>query len=301
MYTYNNIVCIHNKEIDEPDHTPYRDFCYNNIPNFKFDTSYDNKTLFVVKQGRITSVFKLDVLTNIFCLSSLYINQNYFLNVDDVNYIFNDLITFIIHTIKLTSNTQNITYKMCNLISFKIYMYCNVDIGTKLYDKKLRSNCSKTIIDTVICHKNSTEFLKNVYFDHKFEMCKKSKTKTVETQTIKQPVDTAQNAFSQPQTSPLQNAFSQPTNTFLQPQTSPLRNTFSQPTNTFSQPNNTFSQPQTSPLRNAFSQPQPTNTFSQPNNTFSQPKIAFAQPKTQPQNTANVWGGNNNMWGAFNK
>ena len=32
---YNNIVCIHNKEIDEPDHTPYRDFCYNNIPNFK--------------------------------------------------------------------------------------------------------------------------------------------------------------------------------------------------------------------------------------------------------------------------
>tara|TARA_B100000900_G_C20272029_1_gene590380 strand:+ start:34 stop:570 length:537 start_codon:yes stop_codon:yes gene_type:complete len=178
-------------------------------------------------------------------------------------------------------------------------MYCNVDIGTKLYDKKLRSNCSKTIIDTVICHKNSTEFLKNVYFDNNFEMCKKSKTKTVETQTINEHIiDTTQNAFSQPQSSPLQNAFSQPTNTFSQP-----TNTFSQPNNTFSQPNNTFSQPQSSPLKNAFSQPN--NTFSQPQssplkNAFSQPKVTFAQPKTQPQNSANVWG-SNSMWGAFNK
>ena len=137
MYTYNNIVCLDNTETLNDDNTKYKDFCYSNIPNFSFDKTYsENKTLFIIKDSNIISIFKLDILVNIFCVSCLYVNKDYYPSIDEVNTSYTDITNFVLHTIKLTSTQQNITIDICNIINFKLYLYCNVELSNKLYSNK---------------------------------------------------------------------------------------------------------------------------------------------------------------------
>ena len=120
-------MCLNNTDYNNDDNIIYRDFCFNNIPNFSFDKTYiENKTLFILKNNNIISIFKLDVLMNIFCVSCLYVNTEYFRSIDDVNNTYKDITDFILHSLKLTSNNININVDICNVINFKIYLYCNM-------------------------------------------------------------------------------------------------------------------------------------------------------------------------------
>ena len=333
MYTYNNIVCLNNSDNSNVDSNKYKDFCYNNISNFSFDKTYiENKTLFIIKDNIIISIFKLDVLVNIFCVSCLYVNRDYYPSVEEVNTSYTDISNFILHTIKLTSSERNITVDMCNIITFKLYLYCNVDISNSLYTHKGRNDTSKTIINTNIANPAS-EF----YIDLKLNNDYTIKRET--TNTFQPPQTT--NTFQPPQTT---NSFQPPqtTNTFKRTaadafqSTESTNNPFKLPnTSAFQTPNNNaFQTPNTSafqtPTTNAFQTPTTntnTNGFQTPatNSTFTGFTQGGAFQSTQPvsstgykfgfaNNTSNnnkndekkegnnsiwgnsAWGGNNN-WG----
>ena len=312
MYHYENISCLDNADSNENEYKRYKTFCFDNIENFRFDTSYNNKTIFVKRNDIIMSVFNLDNICNIYCLSPLFSNSDFYLTVDDVNKTYSQLIDFIIHIIKIQTEKNSLTPRMCNIINFKLYIYCNVQISSKLYDQQIREECLETIIDSKLSD-ISNEYIKTLHFGDEFSIIPKS-VKSVSIQT--NIPDNNNKSFNinttQPSydfTKPSQYNFNQPQQPFNNPQqTQPLQ-TFNQPQQT-QQPQQPFNQ--TQPLH-AFNQPQQgfSNAPINQSSVFPNSNIVFntntksAKNKDKGSknkvNNNNVWGGNNNMWGAFNK
>ena len=83
MYLYNNVACFINSTNVTNENTQYIDFCYQNIQGFSFDKTFpENKTLFIIKDNIIISIFKLDVLLNTYAISCAYVNSNYYKSID---------------------------------------------------------------------------------------------------------------------------------------------------------------------------------------------------------------------------
>ena len=82
----------------------------------------------------------------------MYVNRDYYPSIEEVNVSYTDITNFIIHTIKLTSTKQNITIDICNLINFKLYLYCNVELSNNLYSSKGKLKTSTTVINTKIAN-----------------------------------------------------------------------------------------------------------------------------------------------------
>ena len=297
MYHYENISCLDNADSNENEYKRYKTFCFDNIENFRFDTSYNNKTIFVKRNDIIMSVFNLDNICNIYCLSPLFSNSDFYLTVDDVNKTYSQLIDFIIHIIKIQTEKNSLTPRMCNIINFKLYIYCNVQISSKLYDQQIREECLETIIDSKLSD-ISNEYIKTLHFGDEFSIIPKS-VKSVSIQTnipdnnnksfninTTQPsydfTKPSQYNFNQPQqpfNNQPQQPFNQPQQPFNQPQ-QPFNNQPQQPFNNpqQTQPLQTFNQPQqTQPLQ-TFNQPQQTQQPQQPFNQ-TQPLHAFNQPQ----------------------
>ncbi len=312
MYHYENISCLDNVDSNKNEYKRYKTFCFDNIENFRFDTSYNNKTIFVKRNDNIMSVFNLDNICNIYCLSPLFSNNDFYLTIDDINKTYSQLIEFIIHIIKLQSEKNSLTPRMCNIINFKLYIYCNVKISTKLYDQQIREKCLETIIESKLSD-ISNEYIKTLNFGDEFSIRPKS-VKSVSIQTNIPDnnnksfnINTTQPSydFTKPSqynfNNPQQGFNNQPQHTFTnprQPQTQQgftnqlqqLQQTLPQQTQTLPQQTQTqqgfTNQPQqTQPQQGFTNQPQPqpqqgfTNQPQQP-----QPQQGFTN---QPQHTFN--------------
>ena len=277
MYHYENISCLENVNSNENEYKRYKTFCFDNIENFRFDTSYNNKTIFVKRNDIIMSVFNLDNICNIYCLSPLFSNSDFYLTVDDVNKTYSQLIEFIIHIIKLQSEKNCLTPRVCNIINFKLYIYCNVKISAKLYDQQIRENCLETIIESKLSD-ISNEYIKTLHFGDEFSIIPKS-VKSVSIQT--NIPDNNNKSFNINQTQPSYN-FSQPSYNFNNPS-----QTFNQPQQP-QQPQQTFNQPQQPQQpQQPFNQPQQPQQPQQPFNQPQQPQQP-QQPFNQPQQTQSL-------------
>ena len=323
MYHYENISCLDNVDSNENEYKRYKTFCFDNIENFRFDTSYNNKTIFVKQNDNIMSVFNLDNICNIYCLSPLFSNNDFYLTIDDINKTYSQLIEFIIHIIKLQSEKNCLTPRMCNIINFKLYIYCNVKISTKLYDQQIREKCLETIIDSKLSD-ISNEYIKTLNFGDEFTIRPKS-VKSVSIQTnipdnnnksfnINQTQPSydftkpSQYNFNNPQ-QPFNNQPQQPFNNPQQPFNQQPQQPFINPQQPFNQPFNQPQQPFINPQQPQQPQPQTQQGFNnqpqqtqqgfnnQPQQTQTQPQQGF---NNQPQQTQTQQGFTNQSQNTFN-